>query len=58
MNPEYNDSNSKQNDKYNKIICETMSGSTNEEQLNNYDKIMKNIIKEVTIEKVVSLSSK
>jgi len=58
MNPEYNDSNSKQNDKYNKIICETMSGSTNEEQMNNYDKIMKNIIKEVTIEKVVSLSSK
>jgi hypothetical protein len=58
MNPEYNDSNSKQNDKYNKIICETMSGSSNEEQANNYEKIMKNIIKEVTIEKVVSLSSK
>jgi hypothetical protein len=49
--PEYNDSSSKQNDKYHKLICNTMSGSTQEEQIHNYDKIIKNIIKEVVIEK-------
>lgn len=49
--PEYNDSTSKQNDKYHKLICNTMSGSTQEEQIHNYDKIIKNIIKEVVIEK-------
>ena len=51
LNPEYNDSESKQNDKFNKIIFETMSGSSKEEQLNNYDKIIKTIAKEVVIEK-------
>ena len=51
LNPYYTDSHSKQNDKYNKIICETMSGSSKEEQLNNYDKIIKNVIKEVVIDK-------
>ena len=51
LNPCYNDSTSKQNDKYNKLICETMSGSTKEEQLTNYDKIIKNVIKEVIIDK-------
>lgn len=50
-NPEYNDPDSKQNDKYNKIICETMSGSTKEEQLKNYEKIVSNVVKEVVIEK-------
>jgi hypothetical protein len=49
--PEYNDSSSKQSDKYHKLICNTMSGSTQEEQIHNYDKIIKNIIKEVVIEK-------
>lgn len=49
--PEYNDSSSKQNDKYHKLICNTMSGSTQEEQIHNYDKIIKNIIKEVVIDK-------
>jgi len=49
--PEYNDPDSKQNDKYNKIICESMSGSTKEEQLKNYEKIVSNVVKEVVIEK-------
>lgn len=52
LNPDYNVSQSKQNDKYNKIICESMSGSSKEEQLSNYDKIIKNIVKEVVIDKL------
>jgi hypothetical protein len=51
LHPCYNDSKSKQNDKYNKIICETISGSTKEEQDNNYDKIIRNVMKEVVIDK-------
>ena len=51
LNPHYNDSDSKQNDKYNKIICEAMSGSCKEEQLKNYEKIVNKIAKEVVIEK-------
>ena len=52
LNPEYNDLQSKQSDRYNKIICESMSGSSKEEQLNNYEKIIKNIVKEVVIDKL------
>ena len=52
INPDYKDPESKQNDRYNKLICETMSGSSNEEQLQNYEKIANNITKEVIIEKV------
>lgn len=52
LNPDYNVLQSKQNDKYNKIICESMSGSSKEEQLSNYDKIIKNIVKEVVIDKL------
>lgn len=50
-NPDYNDSSSKKNDQYLKIICNSMSGSTPEEQKNNINKIVKNIAKEVVIEK-------
>lgn len=50
--PEYNDSSSKQNDKYNKLICNTMNGSTKEEQECNLNKIIRNITKEVVINKV------
>lgn len=50
-NPEYKNPNSKQNDKYMKMLCEVMSGSTKEEQQNNYNKIIKNISKEVLIDK-------
>ena len=49
--PEYNDSSSKQNDKYLQIVCESMSGSTAEECTKNYNKIIKNISKEIIIEK-------
>jgi hypothetical protein len=49
--PDYCDPTSKQNDKYMKMICEVMSGSTKEEQQKNYNKIIKNISKEVVIDK-------
>jgi hypothetical protein len=49
--PEYNDSDSKQSDKYLQIVSEAMSGSTKEEAIKNYNKIIKNIIKETVIEK-------
>jgi hypothetical protein len=48
-NPDYLDPNSKKNDKYMKMICEVMSGSSKEEQDKNYNKIIKNISKEVII---------
>lgn len=50
-NPDYMNPESKQNDKYMKMICEVMSGSTKEEQQKNYNKIIKNISKEVIIDK-------
>jgi hypothetical protein len=50
-NPKYNDPQSKQNDKYMKMLCEVMSGSSKEEQQRNYNKIIKNITKEVVIDK-------
>jgi hypothetical protein len=49
--PEYNDPSSKENDKYLKIVYESMSGSTKEETDKNYNKIIKNIVKETIIEK-------
>jgi hypothetical protein len=51
-NPEYMDPDSKQNDKYMKMLCEVMSGSTKEEQQRNYSKIIKNVSKEVTIKDI------
>jgi hypothetical protein len=51
LNPEYNDPESKQNDKYMKIVLNSMSGSTPEEQKSNINKIIKNVAKEVVIEK-------
>jgi hypothetical protein len=50
-NPDYNDSASKTNDKYFKLVFNSMSGSTKEEANKNYEKIVKNIIKETVIEK-------
>lgn len=50
-NPEYKDPESKQNDKYLKMMYNTMSGSTTEEQEKNMTKIIKNITKEVIIDK-------
>lgn len=49
--PDFNDPNSKQNDKYMKIVYNSMSGATEEEQKNNLNKIIRNVAKEVIIEK-------
>ena len=51
MNQEYNDPDSKQNDKYMNIILNSMSGSTPEEQKSNINKIIKKVAKEVVIDK-------
>jgi len=51
INPKYKDPDSKQNDKYMKIVLNSMSGSTNEEANKNYEKIIKNVIKETVIDK-------
>jgi hypothetical protein len=51
QNPEWNDPSSKTNDKYLKIVSNSMSGATEEEQKFNMDKIVKNIIREVKIDK-------
>jgi len=51
QNPKYKDPESKQNDKYMQIVLNSMSGSTNEEANKNYEKIIKNVIKETVIEK-------
>jgi len=51
--PEYNDPDSKENDKYQKMILNAMSGSTTEEQENNMKKIIKNVTKNVVIDKDV-----
>lgn len=51
LHPEYNNPESKQNDKYMKIVLNSMSGSTKEEAQKNYSKIIKNVIKETVIDK-------
>jgi hypothetical protein len=51
VNPEYNDSSSKQNDRYLKIVSNSMNGLTEEEANKNYNKIIKNITKETVIDK-------
>jgi len=51
VHPEYKNSDSKQNDKYLQIVCESMSGTTEEECKKNYNKIIKNIVKEAVIDK-------
>ncbi len=51
--PDYNDPDSKQSDKYMEMIYNTMSGSSSEEQEKNMNKIIKNITKEVVIDKLI-----
>ena len=51
IHPEYKHSMSKENDRYLKIVSESMSGSTDEETNKNYTKIIKNIAKETVIDK-------
>ena len=43
----------KQNVKYNKIVMNSMSGTTKQEQHDNIEKIVKNVIKAVTIDKSI-----
>ena len=49
--PDYNDPDSRENDKYLQIVSESMPGSTKEETNKNYNKIIKNIVKETVIDK-------
>ena len=51
LHPEYSDPDSKQSDKYMKIVLNSMSGSTQEEANKNYEKIIKKVIKETVIDK-------
>ena len=51
LNPDCKQSDSKKNDQYLKIVMNSMSGGSNEEQNHNIDKIIKNITKSVIIEK-------
>jgi hypothetical protein len=51
LHPDFSDPDSKQNDKYMKIVLNSMSGSTEEEQKNNINKIIRNVTKGVIIEK-------
>jgi len=50
-NPEFKNSDSIESEKYLKIVGESMGGSTEDEDYENYNKIIKTIVKEVTIEK-------
>ena len=49
--PQYKDPESKHNDKYQEMIFTAMGGSTDDEQSKNLDKIIRNITKEVIIDK-------
>ena len=49
--PDCTDPDSKKNDLYLNIVSNAMSGSTSEEQLKNYEKIITNVAKEVIIDK-------
>jgi hypothetical protein len=51
IHPEYNNSESKQNDKYLQIVLESMSGSSKEESEKNYNKIIRNLAKGTIIPK-------
>jgi len=51
LHPDFKNSSSKVNDRYLKIVSESMSGTTEEESKKNYTKIIKNIVKETVIDK-------
>jgi hypothetical protein len=51
--PGCRDPTTKQNVKYNKIVMNSMSGTTKEEQQENIEKIVKNVTKAVTIDKSI-----
>ena len=50
-NPDYINSDSRQNDKYLKIVSNSMNGLTEEEQHKNLHKIVLNVAKEIIIDK-------
>ena len=50
-NPEYKDPESKVNDRYQQIMFESMGGYTKEENEKNFAKIIRNVSKEITIDK-------
>ena len=51
IHPDYNDSKSKTNDKYLKIVSNSMNGLTEEESKKNISKIISNVAKETVIKK-------
>ena len=51
LHPGCNSSDSKDNDRYLKIVSEAMSGATQEETNKNYNRIIRNIVKETIITK-------
>jgi hypothetical protein len=51
--PDYNDSDSKRSDQYSKIVIEAMGGNTDEPSKDKEDKIIKKIVKGVTINKML-----
>lgn len=51
VNPDYCNPDSKESDRYMKMICNAMSGSTKEEQNANIQKVIRNVAKEVVIDK-------
>lgn len=51
LHPEYNDPDSKQNDRYQQIILSSMPGSTKEESDKNYEKIIRRVAKATIIDK-------
>ena len=51
INPQFKDPESKQNDRYLSMLCNVMSCGTQEETSKNYDKIVRNIVKETVIDK-------
>jgi len=49
--PDYNDPESKRSDKYMNMVMNVMAGGTEQEMQDNYEKVIKNITKETTINK-------
>lgn len=50
-NPDYNDPDTRTSDKYMKMLTNVMSGGTEEEINANYEKIIRNLVKEAAIDK-------
>jgi hypothetical protein len=53
-NPEFCDPDSHISDKYQQILCNILPGVTREEQTENIDKVFKNIMKQITIDKKIN----